>query len=48
MVGQGRGIGAILGITLEIGDMTEAKLEIEKEEAEIEKERVGRETDPVV
>ena len=47
-VGQGRGIGAILEITLEIGQMTEAKVEIEKEKAEIEKERAETETDPVV
>ena len=48
MVGQGRGIGAILEITSEMGHMTEAKVEIEKEKVETEKERVETETDLVV
>ena len=42
MVCQGRGIGAILEITSEIGHMIEVKAEIEKEKAEIEKERGNR------
>ena len=41
MIGQDRGIEATPGITSEIGHMAEAK-------AEIEKERVETETDPVV
>ena len=39
MVGQGRGIGAILKIISEIGHMIEVKAEIEKEKTEIEKEK---------
>ena len=40
-MGQGKGIGAILEITTEIGHIAEAKVEIEKEKAETE-------TDPAV
>ena len=40
MVGESRGIGAILEIISEIGHMIEVKAEIEKERAEIEKDPV--------
>ena len=40
MVGQGKDIGAIPEITIETGRRVEAKVKIEKEKAEIEKDPV--------